>query len=230
MPNNTAVSVFGVNPYRIGAVEIYCQELSAQLAERGWKSVLCFLAPPPERVRRFLESSNISFEVVGDSSKFGCKVMPQLADVLRRHRPRVLHLHFTGFLSGFPWLARWYSVERVFFTDQVSRPAGYIPGARPLWKRLLARGINHPVAKVICVSNYGYRCFTALDLLPENRFEMIYNSVDLARARQVDAVIDHRKAIFGQEVHRGEAPITIIADADYFREGVVDATGEQALP
>jgi len=184
MPNNTAVSVFGINPYRIGAVEIYCRELSAQLAERGWKSVLCFVAPPPPRVRRFLESSNVSFEVVGDSWKFSRKAVHDLADVLNRHRPRILHLYFTGFLSGFPWLARWYSVEEVFFTDQLSRPAGYVPATSALWKRLLVRGINHPVSKVICVSNYGYRCFTALDLLPKNRFEMIYNSVDLTRARQ----------------------------------------------
>ena len=42
--------------------------------------------------------------------------------------------------------------------------------------------VNAPITAVICVSGYGYRCFTAMDLLPRRRFHMIYNSVDMARA------------------------------------------------
>jgi glycosyltransferase involved in cell wall biosynthesis len=43
--------------------------------------------------------------------------------------------------------------------------------------------INQPLNKVVCVSNYGYECMTAVDLLPRNRFQMIYNGVDLSRVK-----------------------------------------------
>jgi glycosyltransferase involved in cell wall biosynthesis len=44
------------------------------------------------------------------------------------------------------------------------------------------RVINGPLTAVISVSDYGYRNFTARDLLPKKRFHIIYNSVDVARA------------------------------------------------
>ncbi len=45
----------------------------------------------------------------------------------------------------------------------------------------LVRLINYPLTKVICVSQYGYRCMTALDVLPRERYELVYNGVDLSR-------------------------------------------------
>ncbi len=106
-----------------------------------------------------------------------------LARILRRHRPEILHLHFTGFLGVYPWVGRALSVKKVFFTDQTSRPAGYTPQRAAGWKRVLVRLINLPITKVTCVSNYGYQCMTSLDVLPKRRYEMIYNSVDLSRVR-----------------------------------------------
>ncbi|HUI79452.1 MAG TPA: glycosyltransferase family 4 protein [Bryobacteraceae bacterium] len=180
----TVVSVFGVDPYRIGAGEIYARELSRQLGERGWKSVLCYLAPPPGSVRKFLALPNVSFEVFEDSWKLNRKSTRRGFELLRQYRPEILHLYFTGFLSLYPWMARIESARQVFFTDQSSRPEGYVPKRYPMWRRLLMRGIHYPLNKVICVSNYGERCFTAMDLLPRERFVTIYNSVDLARAAE----------------------------------------------
>jgi hypothetical protein len=48
----TLVSVFGVEPFRIGGTETYARELSLQLDRCGWKSVLCFLTPPSPEVSR----------------------------------------------------------------------------------------------------------------------------------------------------------------------------------
>jgi glycosyltransferase involved in cell wall biosynthesis len=50
-----------------------------------------------------------------------------------------------------------------------------------MWKRAAARLIGGPFTRVICVSNYGYECMTSFGLLPRNRFEMIYNGVDVSR-------------------------------------------------
>ncbi len=182
----TLVSVFGVEPFRIGGTETFARELSLQLDQQGWKSVLCFQGPPSEAVRNFLDLPNVSLEVVGDISRFDVDTARSMARVFKRHKPDIVHLHFTGFLGIYPWLARLLSAKKVFFTDHGSRPAGYVPQSAPFWKRVLVRMINWPLTKVICVSQYGYRCFTALKLLPQERFEVVYNAVDLSRVSHDD--------------------------------------------
>jgi glycosyltransferase involved in cell wall biosynthesis len=190
----TLVSVFGVEPRRIGGTETFARELSLQLGERGWKSVLCFLCQPSQEVQRFLDLPNISFEVVADSTNGNRNARKSLKRIIKKHRPEILHLHFVGFLNLYSWVARIHAVKQVFFTDHHSRPAGYVHKRAPFWKRQAARLIGHPLNKVICVSNYGYQCMTSADLLPPNRFEMIYNGVDLSRVEaNPQRAIDFRK-------------------------------------
>jgi glycosyltransferase involved in cell wall biosynthesis len=179
----TLVSVFGVEPQRIGGTETFARELSLQLGERGWRSVLCFLSEPTEEVRRFLDLPNTSLNVYATTKDSSFKTGRNLATITRGHRPEILHLHFTGFLNFYSWIVRLQSVKKVFFTDHHSRSAGYVPVRAPFWKRVAARFINRPLTKVISVSNYGYECMTALDLLPRDRFQMIYNGVDLTRVK-----------------------------------------------
>ena len=191
------VSVFGVKPFRIGGTETFARELSLQLHQRGWQSVLCFLKEPPEDVRRFLDLPNVSLEVLENSTDLNWGATAALARIIRRHKPPILHLHFTGFLGIYPWLARLLSVKQVFFTDHTSRPAGYEPRRAPFWKRTLARLINLPVTKVVCVSKYGERCLTTLDLLPSDRHELVYNAVDLSRVTENPSAVTNFKQRYG---------------------------------
>ena len=177
----TLISVFGVKPLRIGGTETFARELSLQLGQRGWQSVLCFLSEPTAEVRRFLDLPNISFEVLEDSTDGAREARRNLARIMQQHQPDILHLHYVSFLNFYSWSARFQSVKRVFFTDHHSRPAGSVKSRAPFWKRAMARVINQPLDKVICVSNYGYECMTAFGLLPQNRFQMIYNGVDISR-------------------------------------------------
>jgi len=177
----TLLSVFGVKPLRIGGTETFARELSLQLGERGWKSVLCFLSEPTKEVKSFLDLPNISFEVLANSTNGNWHARRNLMRMIGEHQPEKLHLHFVSFLNSYSWLARLGSVKEVFFTDHHSRPAGYVPARAPFWKRTAVRVINKPLTKVICVSRYGYECMTSFDLLPRNRFQMIYNGVDLSR-------------------------------------------------
>ena len=179
----TVMSVFGVEPFRIGGTETFARELSSQLAQRGWHSLLCFQSEPPEDVRRFLQLDNVTLEVLPDSPSLSWKAVKDFVRLVRRFRPQILHLHFTGFLGLYPWLARLNSVKKVFFTDHTSRPSGYVAERAPFWKRVVARAINQPINKVICVSRYGHQCLTALDLLPGERCELVYNAVDLSRVQ-----------------------------------------------
>ena len=189
------VGVFGLEPARIGGTELYARELSLRLAERGWKHVLCFNSLPQGEVRRFLELPNVSFEVLKDAWKFHWKPARDLAAILKKNRADILHLHFTGFLSPYPWVARICGVKKVFFTDQGSQPEGYVPLRRPLWKRLTARAINLPLDRVICVSDYNLRGMIRRDLIDAARVLRIYNSVDLAAAHGDGAAFRQRHGI-----------------------------------
>jgi len=181
--NQAVVSAFVIDPSRIGSNEAFARELSRQLGERGWRSVLCFVAEPPAQVREYLALPNVTLEVLPFFGKLSGAGLAELSRILRKYRPAILHLHFTGFLGPYPWLAKLHAVRHVFFTDQYSRPAGYVPRRAPWWKRLAVRLINWPLDRVICVSEYGYRCCTGLDTLPRRSFTVIYNSVALERVQ-----------------------------------------------
>jgi glycosyltransferase involved in cell wall biosynthesis len=43
------------------------------------------------------------------------------------------------------------------------------------------QAINRPIDRVICVSEYGLNCMTSLKVLPRERYQLVYNGVDLAR-------------------------------------------------
>ena len=190
----TLVSVFEVEPLRIGGTETFARELSYQLAERGWKSVLCFQSEPTEEIRRFLDLPNVSIKVYAGPSDSTFKAAKGIARIIREYRPEIVHLHFFGFINPYSWIARLQSVKQVFFTDHHSRPSGYIARRAPLWKRALGRVVNEPLTKVICVSNYGHACMSSSGLLPQGRFQMIYNGTDLSRVKcDPQRAIDFRR-------------------------------------
>src|ERR1044071_8834961 len=130
----SVVSVFGIEPTRIGGAEAYARELSAQLGDRGWQSVLCFLKEPPEAVRAYLELPNVRIEVIEDSWQTSWRAVARMRQLLQRYRPEILHLHFTGFIGPYPWLSKLCGVKQVFFTDHSSQPEGYVIERAPFWK------------------------------------------------------------------------------------------------
>ena len=176
------VSVFDVEPRFIGGTETYARELSRQLGRQGWRSVLCFVTAPTEEVRRFLDLPNVSIELLHrDVTRFDVRVMARVAGILHRYKPRIAHFHYVDLLSLYPWVTRLASGADVFFTDHGSRPEGHRSERASMTRRYLARGINWPVTRVICVSDYGYRSLVDRGLFPVARCQRIYNGVDLGR-------------------------------------------------
>ncbi len=178
---NAVVSLLGLSPRYVGGSESYLRELSRQLGEIGWQSIICFLDEPPEVVRRYLELPNVSIEVIQNAVEPNPQALRDLARVLRRYQPRIFHMQLVGFIGFYPWLARLLSIRKIFFTDQGSHASDYVAKRAPRWKRAVVRMINLPISKVICVSNYNQRCFATRDLLSAKRFEVIHNSVDFSR-------------------------------------------------
>ena len=179
--SKTLVSVLGFDPFRIGGGEALAREVSVQLAAKGWRNVLCFLKAPTDPVREYLGLPNVSIEVLPDSWKLAWKPTRDLARILARHRPEILHTQFTGFISPYPWLARMYGVKKVFFTDQGSQPEGHVTSRAALWRRFGTRVVNYPLDRVVCISDFVRNSWVALDVMPAERFVRIYNSVDAAR-------------------------------------------------
>lgn len=178
--NRTVLSVFDIEPFKIGGAEVFARELSFQLGERGWNSVLCFASQPAEAVRSYLGLPNVIIEVLPNLSGFGWHAIRDLSGILRRYRPQILHLQFTPLLSFYPWLARLHSVERVFLTDQSSRPPLHVARRARLWKRLVFHAINVPLTGVISISDFNRRCLIAAGLVSSRRVQRIYNAVDLS--------------------------------------------------
>jgi L-malate glycosyltransferase len=178
---DTVVSLLGLSPRYVGGSETYARELSQQLGEYGWRSILCFLEEPSEVVRRYLDLPNVSIEVVRNAVEPNFEAFSDLTRILRLYRPKIFHMQLVGFVGFYPWLARLLSARQILFTDQGSHPSDYVQHRAPAWKRALVRIINMPMSKVICVSQYNYQCFTTLDVLPSDRFGVIYNSADFSR-------------------------------------------------
>src|ERR1044072_6197543 len=111
----TLLSVFGVEPRRIGGTEMFARELSQQLGELGWKSVLWFLSEPTGDVRRFMELPSVSFASLPNSTNGDSQARANLKVLLRQIHPDILHLHYVSFVSWYPWTARLTSVPPIVF-------------------------------------------------------------------------------------------------------------------
>lgn len=182
MRGKTVLSIIGLDPIRIGAAEVWFRELSKQLEHHAYRSVLCFASEPPIEIRRFLTAPNVAFDVLKDSWKLEWRPTIEFLRLLRLYQPEIVHCHFTGFVSLYPWLARMCSAKKFFFTDQSSRPEGHIMLPSPWWKRAVVPIINYPLDCVHCASTYAYNCNVATRLLRRERYVVNYHGVDISRA------------------------------------------------
>lgn len=174
---STVVAVFGVDPFRIGGVETYTRELARQLERRGADLVGVFSREPQGEVAEFLKAPNLTVAAIPELETSMPASIGPLATLLRKYRPKVLHFQFVNFVGAFPWVGKLCGVRQIFFTAQGSNPAGYEARRAPAWKRAAVRLINGPVSSVFCISDYTRRALADLDILPSERFEVLYNAI-----------------------------------------------------
>jgi glycosyltransferase involved in cell wall biosynthesis len=174
--NPLMLSVFGLVPKRIGGTERYCRELSLALDKCGWQSALAFEGSLNDAVKDYLQLPSVTIETVPSMTARGIGTPIEFQRLIRRLRPDIVHLHYTGFLTPFPWLARLCGVKRVLLTNHASYPEGFQPRRTAQPKRLLGQIINAPVNRVICPSEFGRRCLAATGQLPDDRYQVVYNA------------------------------------------------------
>lgn len=193
---HVVLSVFGVMPLRIGGTERYCWELTRALHKRGWQSVLAFEGKLAPVVKDYLHLPNASIEMLPPLNTGGVETLIAFCRLIRKYRPDIVHLHYTGFVTPFPWLARLTGVRKVFLTSQHSYPEGFQAQRTSQPKRTLARLINSPVCGVVCASDFGRRCLIKTGVLPEHRFKVIYNATHLADLAAVPKLSRNFRARF----------------------------------
>ena len=170
-------------------MEMFARELSRQLGDHGRGSILCFPQAPSEESERFLALPNVAVVVAPEVfAKSPVRAARGFVRLLSRYRPRIVQVHFMGYISPFPWLARCSRVERFYFTDHQSRPMNFASSRPPLWKRLATRIIVDPITGVIAVSDYGRRVHQICRSFPDSRTLTIYNGVDLSRVPRQEGV------------------------------------------
>lgn len=194
----TLVSLFGIQPIRIGGVERLCREVSLQLGERDWRHVIVFSAPPTPLVADYLNLPNITIESVPglEYALFGKAFT--VARLFARHKPDIIHLHFLGFIGPYPWLSRGLGAGKAFITDHGSRPSGFVPRRAAAWKRAVVRILNTPVTRVFGVSEYNRQTLKATGYLSEEKFQRSYESIylpDLADAAERGSAFRRRYQI-----------------------------------
>lgn len=187
------MTVFGVNPRRLGGVEVYARELSIQLHESGWRSVLCFLKKPAPFVEDYLQLPNVRLEVLPEVWRNSWQTVNNLTHLLNRHRPEVLHFQFTPNLSVYPWVARYAGVKSVLFTDQMSYPDPESEPGLGRWKGLVRHAACRPVDMMIAISDHNRRRLERSQLASSDRIYRVYNGVDLTRRAPAGAAREFRQ-------------------------------------
>jgi glycosyltransferase involved in cell wall biosynthesis len=197
-PGSTVLSMCHIDPSRIDGTAMFARALSAELRPRGFASVFCFPSEPAAGVRDFLKASDVTVHV--EPAVFDGRVTHsarRFLQLLRRYQPSIVHLHFMGFMSPLPWLARLHGVEKFFFTDHGSRPEGARPTPPPAWKMMAKAIVRHPVDRVIAPSDYVLRFQLAMRNLPATRLRLIYNGIDVERAARASLAPSSFRARFG---------------------------------
>ena len=174
----TVVSLYGVQPLRIGGVETFLREITHQLRERGCRHIVVFHAEPSPIAQKYLKDAGLPYEVVPALNAEGWAAARAIDDILRRHRPTVLHFSFMTLLGPIPWIARLRGVKRVFFTDQTSRLSSEIQRTSA-WKRIIARFLQIPVTGIMCVSKMNRRMGVERGVFPGSRTFVLYNGSEM---------------------------------------------------
>jgi glycosyltransferase involved in cell wall biosynthesis len=174
---STVVTLFTINPFRIGGMEIFVRELARQLEPHGTRVVAVFTKKPEGPVAEFLTAPNLTIEAIPQLDVSERASIAPLRRLLAKYHPEILHLNVVGFVGPLPWVARLAGVRKVYFTAHGSNAQGAQARKAPIWKRWLVRCINAPMTRVFCVSKYSRQFLVDLGVLPENRFQVLYNAI-----------------------------------------------------
>lgn len=173
MPKSIVFLITGLN---LGGAETQLLQLAQRFYGRGWKVTVVSMIPPSERAK-VLEAAGIP--VVSLNMKPGMPTLGallQLAQILRREQPQVLHAHMVhaNFLARVVRL-----LVRVPLV--ISTAHNINEGAR--WREIVYR-LTDPLGDLTTqVSRAGLERYIEVGAVPRNRAIFMANGVDTAQFR-----------------------------------------------
>ena len=144
--------LIAISPNKFGVLELFAQQLAADLERRGRSIAFCFATEPSAEVRGLLDRPNTRLVHLREQGEFSRTSVHKLWKLLKSVRPETVVYSFGGILRPLPWLCKLAGVERVIYNDHASRVPGDEAGS--YLKNLAARAITHPVSAVIAVSEF----------------------------------------------------------------------------
>lgn len=184
------MSVVNLRPRKLGSFEEYTIALSRRLVGEGGESVLVFSeAPPSVLASPYLEAGAILEHKPYRS--FDRESATPLLQLIRQHKPDVVHFHFVNLLSLDVAMAALFGGTRIVFSEHSSNP---VARKRPLKrmalfaaKKLFAAAVD----RVVAPSNYVNARLVG-EGLPTGKIRTIWNGVNVDRFRRPVSVADVR--------------------------------------
>jgi glycosyltransferase involved in cell wall biosynthesis len=164
-----------MSPNKLGGVESFSIELARQLDKKGWDLTLCFQdLPHPQIEKLLLAPGNVSLTAMQNQLGMGLSNVKEFVQLLRKHRPTVLMYTLGGVIRWWPLLGRLAGVRRSVYWDGTSRTAKTYGYRASRHVQLVMSALSESV----CGSNFVKACSDREGIVPREKSQVIYNSVD----------------------------------------------------
>ena len=178
--SRSVLYIIGVNPKRIGGIEIFVRELADQLDRLQWRLIVAFEGLPQDpTVLAYLTRPNLALETLPRQGSVTLRLLWKSFKMILRSRPDVLIYAFNGPLKPYPIFSKLAGAKRVLFNDHSSRYRGEKPAPASRWKRCLGLILTSPVDTVICVCEFVRSFVVAQGLVAGGKAKVVLNGVDV---------------------------------------------------
>jgi glycosyltransferase involved in cell wall biosynthesis len=169
--------VAGLVPNKMGGFERMCAEFAHQGRARKVDVQFVFEGQPCEALRAKLASSGASYHVIPGVGSLRWKQTLALFILLRRVRPRAIHLHFCQFFVPFFPLVGLLHIP-IIATYHYSGDAAPARGIRRRLKQIRRLAFAGPIKRITAVSLAARDKLVDDYLVPRSQVSIIYNGTD----------------------------------------------------
>lgn len=169
--------VAGLVPNKMGGFEHMCAEIARQCRARNVDVQFVFEGQPCEALRARLSSAGAAYHIIPGVGSLGCKQTLALFGLLRRERPRAIHLHFCELFVPFFPLAALLRIP-IIATYHYSGDSVPARGIRRWLKQVRRFAFAVPGMRITAVSRAARDKLVGDYLVPRNEVRIIYNGTD----------------------------------------------------
>lgn len=170
-----------LRPRKLGSFEEYAIALSERLVAGGGESVLVFSEPPPARIMPAYERAGAVVEHKEFRNR-DWRSATTLLQLVRRHRPDVVHFHFVNMLSADVAASIFLMGARVIFSEHSSNSVLTTRRSKRFALRVAKRLVSLPIDRFVAPSNY-IRARLVDEGVEHAKIDTVWNGVNLERFR-----------------------------------------------